>query len=352
MRNEKRAAEATPKDMGKGTNNQLIQQGIDYISAFGAELDRCSQLVSGIPSQIGMFFVKSVNQTLKESHLQPAPKPLYLSLWYENEACVLFSDSNTGKSVLSMQIAADVAESQAVLYFDFELSAKQFELRYSDEYGNLHSFPEKLYRIELNADALRADGNFEETLFKDIESVIMQTNAKVVILDNLTFLCINAEKADAASTLMLNIISLKRKYNLSILVVAHTPKRNLCNALSQNDLAGSKRLINFFDSAFAIGRSAKDEHLRYIKQIKCRNGAFQYDSENVILCSIEKIDSFLQFVNIGYCSEREHLKEPSDKDVSDLSASIRKLASEGKSYRAIATELSISLGKVQRVLKK
>lgn len=36
MRDEKRAAEATPTDMGKDTNNQSIQQGMDYISAIGA----------------------------------------------------------------------------------------------------------------------------------------------------------------------------------------------------------------------------------------------------------------------------------------------------------------------------
>lgn len=351
MINEKRAAEATPTDMGKGTNNQLIQQGIDYISAFGAELDRCSQLAESIPTNIGLFLIKSANQTIKEAALRPNPNALWLSLWYEGECCCLFADSNLGKSIYAVQIATQIAESQKVLYFDFELSDKQFQLRYTDAQGNLHQFPKNLYRVEINRDSLGA-GDFEEAVITNLEEAARQTNAKVFIIDNITYLSIATEKGDAAGSLMMRLMHLKRKYDLSLLILAHTPKRALSNPITQNDLAGSKKLYNFFDSVFAIGKSAKDSNLRYIKQLKVRFGSYEYDADNVIVSTIEKVGSFLQFINIGYATEMEHLKEPSDKDVSDLSASIKKLASEGKSYRAIATELSISLGKVQRVLKK
>lgn len=49
---------------------------------------------------------------------------------------------------------------------------------------------------------------------------------------------------------------------------------------------------------------------------------------------------------------KEHLKEPSDKDSMEEIATIKQMVSEGKSYRFIASELGISLGKVQRALKK
>jgi hypothetical protein len=122
--------------------------------------------------------------------------------------------------------------------------------------------------------------------------------------------------------------------------------------ITQNDLAGSKRLMNFFDSAFAIGRSAKDENLRYLKQIKCRYGSFEYDGDNVIVCSIEKVGTFLQFINQGYSTEREHLKELSDKDANGLVEKVKELISQGKTYRQVASDLGISLAKVQRLLKK
>ena len=52
--------------------------------------------------------------------------------------------------------------------------------------------------------------------------------------------------------------ALKSKYGLSILVLAHTPKRDSGKPLGRNDLQGSKMIINFCDSAFAIGESAKN----------------------------------------------------------------------------------------------
>ena len=82
--------------------------------------------------------------------------------------------------------------------------------------------------------------------------------------------------------------------------------------ITQNDLAGSKKLYNFFDSVFAIGKSAKDNSVRYIKQLKVRYGNYTYDADNVIVSAIEKIGTFLQFVNIGYAAEKEHLKEQTD----------------------------------------
>jgi hypothetical protein len=60
--------------------------------------------------------------------------------------------------------------------------------------------------------------------------------------------------------------TLKNKHNLSILILAHTPKRNFTNPLSNNDLQGSKMLANFIDSSIAIGKSYLNEDLRYIKQ--------------------------------------------------------------------------------------
>lgn len=325
--------------------------GFNYIQAIGAELQKADQLMAEIPEQIGMFTVKTANRTIKEAALRPNPDALWLSLWYEGEVCCLFSDSNLGKSIYAVQIATSIAEQQRVLYFDFELSDKQFQLRYSDEAGSLYQFPDNLYRVEINRDSLDAT-NFEETIIGNIEQTAMQTGAKVLIIDNLTYLCIASEKGDAAGTLMFRLMSLKKKYGLSMLILAHTPKRCLSNPITQNDLAGSKKLYNFFDSVFAIGKSAKDNSVRYIKQLKVRYGNYTYDADNVIVSAIEKIGTFLQFVNIGYAAEKEHLKEQTDKDISQLAEKAKELISQGISYRNVASELGVSLGKIQRIIKK
>lgn len=325
--------------------------GFNYIQMLGAELQKADQKEAEIPEHIGMFTVKTANRTIKEAALRPNPDALWLSLWYEGEVCCLFSDSNLGKSIYAVQIATSIAKRQRVLYFDFELSDKQFQLRYSDDAGSLHQFPDNLYRVEINRDSLDAT-NFEEAVIGNIEQTAILTGTKVLIIDNLTYLCIASEKGDAAGTLMFRLMALKKKYGLSMLILAHTPKRCLSNPITQNDLAGSKKLYNLFDSVFAIGKSAKDSSVRYIKQLKVRYGNYTYDADNVIVSVIEKVGPFLQFVNIGYAAEKEHLKEQTDKDISQLAEKAKELISQGMSYRNVASELGVSLGKVQRIIKK
>lgn len=322
-----------------------------YKQSIDAELRKADLLAESVPEQIGMLTIKTANRTIREAALRPNPDTLYLTLWYEGEVCCLFSDSNLGKSILAMQIAAQIAETRKVLYFDFELSDKQFQLRYSDEQGNLNTFPDNLYRVEINRESLDVS-NLEDTIIGNIEQAALQTDAKVLIIDNLTYLCIASEKGDVAGALMFRLMALKKKHGLSMLILAHTPKRCLSNPITQNDLAGSKKLYNFFDSVFAIGKSAKDSNLRYIKQLKVRYGNYTYDSDNVIVSAIEKVGAFLQFVNIGYATEKEHLKEPFEKDVSQEIENIKQLSGQGKSIREIAKELNISKSKVGRILKK
>ena len=325
--------------------------GLNIYQAIDTELQKADQLAASVPEQIGMLTIKTANRTIKEAALRPNPDALWLSLWYEGEVCCLFSDSNLGKSIYAVQISTKIAETKKVLYFDFELSDKQFQLRYSDEQGNLNVFPDNLYRVEINRESLDV-ANFEEAIIGNIEQAALQTGAKVLIIDNLTYLCIASEKGDVAGALMFRLMALKKKYGLSMLILAHTPKRCLSNPITQNDLAGSKKLYNFFDSVFAIGKSAKDSNLRYIKQLKVRYGNYTYDSDNVIVAAIEKVGTFLQFVNIGYATEKEHLKEPSEKDVSREIANIKLLSEQGKSIRDIANELNISKSKVGRILKQ
>ena len=301
---------------------------------------------------VGIFTIKTANRTIQEAALRPDPISLYLGLIYEGELSCMFSDSNLGKSIFAVQIATKIAEQMKVLYFDFELSDKQFQLRYTDENGVLNQFPDNLYRVEIDRDALDVSGVFEDAGMDNIEQAAIQTGAKVLIVDNLTYLCAASEKGDLAGRLMIRLMSLKKKYDITMLILAHTPKRLLTNPITQNDLAGSKKIFNFFDSVFAIGKSAKDENLRYIKQIKVRYGSFTYDSNNVIVSTIEKVGAFLQFVNIGYATEKEHLKEPSEKDVSQMIENIKQLRARGKSIREIAKELNISKTRVGKIVKE
>ena len=250
-------------------------------------------IMANKPSLTDIFSAMTANETIEVAKVQKNPKKLWHEFWIENEVCCLFADANVGKSILAVQISNTIAEKlgkdEHILYYDFELSKKQFELRYTDE-KNKSTF------------------KFNDKFISGIEANIQKYNSKVLIVDNISWLTNMKDTATTAGKLMSQLCNLKKRYGASILVLAHTPKRNLGSPLTQNSLSGSKKFTNFFDAMFAVGKSIKDPSIRYVKQIKVRTGAFKYDSNNVELCKIEKRGSFLGFEHIGYSTEEEQLK--------------------------------------------
>jgi len=270
-----------------------------------------------------------------------------------------------GKSILAVQIGNSIskgeqirgfileAKKQPVLYFDFELSDKQFQNRYSIGFENDYQWDDNFLRVEINPDAeIPESQSFESYLNHSLERSIQETGAKVLIIDNLTYLKNETEKAKDALPLMKHLKALKAKYDLSILALAHTPKRDLSKPITRNDLQGSKMLINFCDSSFAIGESQTDKSLRYLKQIKQRNTEQIYDAENVCVCQIDKPHNFLQFEFVIFGTEQEHLKQHTEQDKTIQIERMVELREQGKSFREIGDELGCSHMKVKRTLIK
>ena len=83
--------------------------------------------------------------------------------------------------------------------------------------------------------------------------------------------------------------NLKTAFDLSILVLAHTPKRYHMSPLTINDLHGSKMLSNFADNIFALGESRMGRDLRYLKHLKLRNAAVRCDAANVCTLRLGKM---------------------------------------------------------------
>src|SRR5699024_9805120 len=154
-----------------------------------------------------------------------------------------------------------------------------------------------------------------------------------------------------ALELMKMILELSRKDNLTILLIAHTPKRDVYRPIQLEDLAGSKALSNFADVVFCIGESIKGPNIRYIKQLKNRNYPIEYDEKNVLACEVKKENNFLQFEFISITSEFEHLEEKKDAKKEEQE-NIKELKEEGLSNVAIAKRLGISEATVRRRLKK
>lgn len=300
------------------------------------------------PSITDIFSAMTANETIEAAKVQKNPKKLYKEFWYENEVCCLFADANVGKSILAVQISNAIAEKlgkdEAVLYYDFELSKKQFELRYTDEKNkSTFKFSDKFIRVELNTDKVKeycetTKDSFDEVIMNAIEANIVKYNSKILIVDNLSWLVNMKDTATTAGKLMQKLCTIKKKYGASVLVLSHTPKRNLGSPITQNSLSGSKKLTNFFDAMFAVGMSVKDPSLRYIKQIKVRTGEFKYGADHVDICKIEKSGSFLGFTHLGFSTEEEQLK--AEKEKKAASKGYTKSKKGRKSRRAYRSPLA------------
>lgn len=358
------------KDGDKDTNLNTITPAFEFdkygigVEDIKTEAEQLLKQGNEAKESKGLFTVKTASRWIEQAKTRPIPQMLFGEFWFEGELCILFADTNLGKSILAVQIGNSISKGeqirgfkletpkQPILYFDFELSDKQFENRYSIKFEQHYNFDNNFIRVEINPDATIPEAQtFEDYLNHSLERSITETGAKVLIIDNLTYLKNETEKAKDALPLMKHLKALKNKYGLSILALAHTPKRDLSKPITRNDLQGSKMLINFCDSSFSIGESHSDKNLRYLKQIKQRNTEQIYDAENVCVCQIDKPLNFLLFEFVNFGKEWEHLKQHTEKDKENLNEKVSELKQQGRSLREIGAELGISHMKVSRILK-
>ncbi len=314
------------------------------------------------------FVVRTANQWMQDAMNEPPAKRLFGDLVIEGEITVLFASTNVGKSILAVQIGQAIASGQStkefptdragrkVLFVDFELSARQFARRYAlDDGSHFHTpfeFSDNFFRLENRyADPLPGQ-TMDEYYLQAIRAEIDSTGANTVIVDNMTWLNGRLEKSRDAAPFMQHLARLKMELGLTLIVIAHTPKRDPSRPIEITDLAGSARVGDFTDGVFSIGRSKKDPGLRYIKHLKTRNGEIILNEENVAVCVLEKESSFLGFRFLEYGPERDHLKEQSEEDRADIESRIIDLRKEGHSYRAIADLVNVSHMKVKRIAEK
>jgi RecA-family ATPase len=312
------------------------------------------------------FIVKPANKWLREGRRKRDPKMLFDHFWYENELCILFADSNTGKSVLAVQIGDSISRGQpiggmqmtaapgGVLYFDYELSDKQFQLRYSNGDTENYRFHKRFSRATANpqANKMYKFNGYQDYIENELENALLTAKAKVLIIDNISCLSYHTNVSTGAATLMNTMRKIIIKYQISILLLAHTPKRNPVSLITQHDLQGSKMLINFCDSAFAIGESRQTPGMRYLKQIKQRSTQQTYGADNVCLCTIKKQDNFLQFQFTAHANEADHLQQKNTMERELVKAKVMELSREGMSIRKIAGELGLSASAVNRMTKQ
>jgi KaiC/GvpD/RAD55 family RecA-like ATPase len=255
----------------------------------------------------------TLNKRLEEAKDLPPMKEIFGSLLFESEVCVLAGDTGKGKTTLAMQIAIgasggeNILEQQnttgralTTLYYSFEMKIQQLKRRLGQ--GNI-KFPDKLLCPDIK-DVLGKDGTFN---IQKIRQDVIDRNVDFVILDNITAIALKGTTdQNEALRIMKGISEINLELGTTFLVVAHTPKIYIPHPLTVNDIAGSKLIANFIDSAIMLGESSKDAARRYIKQVKCRS---DQELSGVLVIDIIYEEDFLSFKFVEYDVEKNHVPE-------------------------------------------
>ena len=319
---------------------------------------------------LDLIMGQSLNNMMMEEQRKPVPEILWggdgngNALWFENEFAILFGRTNTGKSLYAVQIAEHISGElgKTVLYLDLELSMKQFQERYTSRDGELHVWPDNLHRPDLS---MIGDGLYDSGRFLPlIRRMMAKVNARVLLLDNLTFLVNNGGmKAEDVKPICQEFCNWAKE-GYSILVVNHTPKIQPFTPLDINHCLGSSMLTNFVQSVFAIGTDSSNPSTgRYVKQLKSRNGRIVWDGNHVIPYVIDKTldPTMLRFIQpaqlhqtgmetstpIQAARECDLLRDADNMQLEQ----IRKLHEQGMSNRKIAEKLNLSPATIGKRLK-
>lgn len=304
-----------------------------------------------------IFTVKSLTQTVSEE-VKPSRK-LIGTLMYEHELSILFGKTNTGKTVLAMQMGKAIAEGTnlnldnsivlenecgplTVIFFDFELSQIQIQNRYSN--FNVENF----HRAELKPDEFTSHKPLE--MIEQLKVAIDSVGAKVVIVDNISAISSEIENADNAIKFIQGLKRLVQSQGLSILIIGHPTKIDDFIPLTENHLSGSSKLAQLSDSITALGKVNTDSGGEaYIIHLKGRNDEFQYHRGNVIHTKIDKVNGNLMHIGQGTSHEMELL---TDSEKINESAPNRELFAIVNAYygslRKGVSALEVSGHKVQR----
>lgn len=301
---------------------------------------------------------RTAEQRLKDAAQLPEILMMCGPIWLSGEVHILFADTGVGKSIMAVAIADALSRGKCfleleneceplrVLLYDFELSDKQVEKRYSDSFtGDCFDFSSNFFFDTIDfiqLDEINPNGNFDDLLFEKMRHDISTLDIHVLMIDNITYLNqYTTQKTEAALNLMRRLVQLKREFSLSILVLAHTPKINSYDPITLNHLAGSKQLSNFADSVSAIGRSVQHKNMRYWKQVKpSRSAELTYHADNVITCELVNMeDKFLTYQLLDLSTEREHLSKSEDDQKQNQRKQAKELHESGKTYAEIALEL-------------
>ena len=325
-------------------NNKTIPAA-DFISMLTDEENFTDITKEPLPKLLKGGTLKDVLLTINPDTM---PKALdKYGMIYEGQKVVIVGSTGVSKSTCAMQFAIEKAEEgYNCLIVDSENGPYVTYQRLASR-----NLPENIFWFEPDPENFDSE-NFESNILQVIKQLCLENHIDIVIIDNLTWICNDSEDGKKAGEFMRNLNMMFREMNTTVIVLAHTPKRPNSAPITENDLAGSRKLLNFFESAIAINKSIKGANRRYIKQLKNRMRPIEYGADNVIEIELTDEGGWLHANVIGTSKEGEHLRVWSQEDYEENSKKCAEMKAAGKSQNEIGKELGLSQATVSRMLKR
>lgn len=262
--------------------------------------------------------VQSMLEIAQERHGVEDPPMLWNGMIMEGSLVVLFGRTGVNKSTITTQILANYCANNPqdkVLLIDMEMSKRTQGRRiYDKQNERVAPLIQRCGNRFLRATIGRDFPDLSSKL-REIETLIDQNEAVVVVIDNLTFLEPELEKGKYGQIMMDEIKDmyerLSQKRTTTLICVSHTPKLEPGIPLHETQVGGSMRVGNAFHEIIGIGVSVKGTNVRYVKQCKARECERRYTDNSVLVGTIQTVDGMLQFVTDGTTTpEFVHLNVP------------------------------------------
>lgn len=243
---------------------------------------------------------------------------------YSEELTLFYGLSGLGKSMFAVQMGLAISEGQdldlgndivlenqcepmKVMYFDLELSERQF---YSRVKG-LKGYSNFIYCNVKRGEAIPSKNPI--SVFEQMKNASKDFGAKCIIIDNISRVSGDIEKSEPAKEFMDACLKLVKGEKYNIIIVAHITKKEPFITITKNDLRGSGILYDLSDSALSIGKANRVNTEKkgevYLIQMKTRSDKYFYDNQSVIHCIQNKENDFLKLDAIGLEKENDLLLE-------------------------------------------
>jgi RecA-family ATPase len=301
--------------------------------------------------------VKSMKRLAAEGSLLSPLKKLFGNFILENSLVHFPSERGVGKTLLGLQICLAISSKHSsylgeeidghgnTLFINCELGERIMQQRLN----TLFAFaPEPIEQGEYQSFVYTTRNGLDKEI-EVISNLIERIKPVLVILDNfrMAFLDCDSNKNQEIAKAMNMMLTLKDKYNISIVITDHT-KKNTTSLQTHSDLqSGSGVKSDLSDADFFLRKSKQAKDLRILKRSKSRNCEEQ---EAAKLIRLNQETLWFELVD-SYVNEMEHIGGEVVESKEEKKKIAIELRKKGVTFDEIANTLKTAKTNVARWTK-